>query len=156
MKRIILSFVAFFAMVTISFAAWTVTPLETGRFYTDAFGQHYVLRLKCVSDGSTGSYVMNLTNLTQNIYLNIMGKFMYSMAADPGAGTTAAVTPSITNQLGAVIWADSANFANDSIVQVPGGSYNGYPPHFTDDWTITFNDIGDAGEVYVLDLDFLR
>lgn len=155
MKRIILSIFAFFAFCAIASAAWTVTPLG-GQYYADAYGVHYVLKLKCVSDGSIGSFVMNQTNLTQEVYSKIMGKFMYSLTADPGAGTTAAITPTVTNSLGATVFADSSNFSNSSIILVAGGSYNGYPPHFTDPWTIAFNDIGDSGEVYILDLDFLR
>ena len=155
MKRILLATVIFLMAVTVASAAWTVVPSKYSE-YQDSYGKHFVLKLVCTSDGSSGSYVLSQANISNNFYSAIFDKFLLTMDGDPVGTVTAGPAVTITGANGATVWYDATSFEVTNTVRVACGDYNGYPPHMIDTWTMTFGDIGDSGDQYIFYLDFVR
>ena len=160
MKKLFAVITILFVMLVAvnGFAAWTCSYSVYSE-YQDEHGTHFVIAVKSVSDGATGTCAMTAANIGQTLFDGIYDKLLYSIVAVPGTGgaaPTAALDLSITDAIGATKFNDTATFTTNTTEEAYGNSYSGAYPHMYNAWTLVFTDIGDAVDEYVLYLDFMR
>jgi hypothetical protein len=135
------------------FAAWSVSASSVVDSYKDDVGEHNLVKLTIVSDGSSGS--VDTSDLTNVVSQDFRG-YVYWYGIDPVGTLTAAPQITVTDAYGFTQFTDTTSFSASANVKVTGNSYDGQYTHISNGDVFSFNDVGDAADSFYLYLDLVR
>jgi hypothetical protein len=134
-------------------ASWSVSASTVVDSWSDDVGEHSLIKITVVSDGSTGSFAS--TDLISAVQMNFRG-FIYWFGIDPIGTLTTAPQLTMTDAYGFTQFTNTTSFEVTNSVKVTGNSYDGQYPHISAGDVFSFNDIGNAAESFYLYLDCVR
>jgi len=135
------------------FASWSISAASIVDRYKDDVGEHSLVKMTVVSDGSTGSF--DTDDLPAAVLQDFRG-YIYWIGIDPVGTLTAAPQITITDKYGFTQFADTTSFSTSSSIKVTGNSYDGQYTHISDGDVFSWNDIGDNLDSFYLYLDLVR
>jgi len=135
------------------FAAWSVSASSVVDSYKDDVGEHNLVKLTIVSDGSSGS--VDTSDLTNVVSQDFRG-YIYWIGIDPVGTLTAAPQLTITDAYGFTQFSDTTSFHATNSIKVTGNSYDGQYVHVSNGDVFSFNDVGDNLDSFYLYLDLVR
>ena len=135
------------------FAAWSVSAASVVDSYKDDVGEHNLIKVTVVADGSSGSFTSG--DLPAVVQQDFRG-YVYWWGVDPVGTLTAAPQLTMTDTYGFTQFTDTTSFEVTNSIKVTGNSYDGQYPHLSNGDVFSFNDVGDNEDSFYLYLDCVR